>query len=143
MNQSSLEWGFTKDSGFHEEAGMTLANLMAIHELKEGRNQRPVMMIQALKIGDGDLNHQFVKVIQDYLIASPIKTRDFGKDLKKLGSPLTKHLSDLFGKPIVYGGLRILPNAKAWADIKGKNAPLVNTGILKKGIKYDLKRRWE
>ena len=138
-----LEWGLFKDSGTHPKANMPLANLMAIHEYRDGAARRPLFHIQAARIRDGHLRRPIIAEVTKYLLSAVNgRHKPLSYHLSNYGSIVVKDAKSMFGKKgITYKGMHIANNGRLWESIKGHNRPLYHTGTLKKAVKFTTYRK--
>lgn len=107
----------------HEDSGLTLATLMAIHE--NGNDHLPAR--PALKLGSDDfikINNKEFKLLTNRLITQVGKI-DINYNL--IGQSLTNHVKLWFGDPS-----KLAANAPS----KGRNTPLVDTEELKDNLGF-------
>lgn len=138
---ASMEWGILKSAGNHDEAKMPVANLQAIHEFRGDGWKRPVFHIHAELMKGGLHSKLIADTFGDY-IEGATRKRGLENYLKRLGKPLTDSMKSLYGKSgFSYKGLTIPANTKPVIARKGKDNPLIETGLLRSSIDFRVGRK--
>lgn len=131
-----MEYGIFSDAGMHPKADMPLANLMAIHELRTDGWQRPVFQISF------DQNHEhftnmFSKGVETLVVlGAKNKQHRLSHTLSGIGSLAVSKATAIFGNRTL-----LKPNTTRTRMIKGHDAPLVDLGLLKKSVKFEVSKR--
>lgn len=142
MDNQFCSYGYFKEQGKHPEAGgMTLAELMMMHEFREDEiPARPVFQTALSKYGN-IFNESNMRSIKGYVESAALNKNP--KINKLLTSIALNGIS--ITKP-VFGSFSDLPsNSLSVIKQKGRNAPMVEFGILKESIAYktSLRKRYK
>lgn len=142
IDDYEVQYGYFPDSGYHRESGLLLSELMAIHEKNSDKSlRRPILSIAGAKVNDGELDKDITKALSKFMVNAKKSTSAHRKFYHDIGEDAVTHLQKLFGKSISYKGMSIAPNRPSTVKKKGFNSPLVETGQLKKGVKYKIRKR--
>lgn len=138
VNGASAEWGIYRTSGIHPEAKIPVAQLMAIHELRNDKWRRPVFRISAIRYQDEHLMTTAKGMSRFINVAASGRQVSINTALKKTAQLGAKRATKIFGDRSI-----LVPNTARTKAIKGHDHPLIDLGVLKKSVKFKVNKKGE
>lgn len=132
-DESSVEVGYFKEQGKHPSArtDMTFAELIAMHELRDDGNARPVLS-KGMKESAKDFEKNILDNINQFMYNGALgRTHSIQKYLSNIGKYQVKTLRNYFGSTSF-----LKPNTTDTALRKGFQAPMIETGALVSNLAY-------
>lgn len=137
INKSDAESGYFKEQGFHNADNgdgrtstepLTYAELMNLHEYGFEDNNLPARPVRAITLVQlrGSRNER-KKLLSNYLY----KGTSLDSTLNGMAVRASQIAKSIFGSTSL-----LAPNSTGWANLKGANSPLVDTGDLKANWAY-------
>lgn len=132
IDKSHAEWGVYQENGMHPEAGVTYSELMAIHELRQDKWQRPAFKISTKKMFQIRYKKLLVKGLSDYIYrAASGKYENVDKVLKPVAREGRDRTYHIFGNNTF-----LVRNTQETINRKGHAMPLIETGELREKIRF-------
>lgn len=132
-DSQSIEVGYFKEQGKHpsDRTDMTFPELIAIHELRDDGNERPVLS-KGLKDSSKAFEKNILDNIQRFMYTGALgKTVSIQKYLSDIGRFQVSKLRNYFGNTAF-----LKPNTTDTALRKGFNAPMIETGALVSNLAF-------
>lgn len=136
IDGSSVEVGYFKENGYHEEAELTYAQLFAIQSLgasSAGIPARPVLDLNFQLWNPLDKNTYVKRLLKRHLsgIYNKNPAISFSSVLENIGGHYVQSTRDAFGDLS-----KLQSNTPYTIARKGKNSPLIESGKLKAKMSY-------